>query len=303
MSDKETKRSPNFPAIPLEESIDNIETVFNQDKLSATSETAIVGHLGYNKLHGRSRRVLSALKQYGLLDELSGRRFKVSDSAFKIIKTDPNSPEGIRLFKEAVFKPSIFKAVIDEYKGELPSDQALTSYLVLDKSFTPDGASLFIKVLRDNMDYANISGEDYTDAASSEIPNGELENLFMSASPFNILQRPPSGGAMPPAFNSPAPGEDILTFNLSRTGKAQVRFNGQVTQEGIKKLIALLDLSIDTYPTQEELTQPKRAVWRNKDHDQPVTVTGELGEKGGKQYFSIAESDTGVPADELEFED
>lgn len=96
-------------------------------------------------------------------------------------------------------------------------------------------------------------------------------------------------------------GNGILFFNISRTGKAQVKFSGQITQDAIKKLIAHLDLSLDTYPTQAELEQPKQATWRNKDHDQPVTVIGEAGEKDGKKYYSIEESNTGVPEDELDF--
>lgn len=54
--------------------------------------------------------------------------------------------------------------------------------------------------------------------------------------------------------------EEVLSFKISRTSKVQVRFNGQVTQEAIKKLITILNLSIDTYPTQEELISPQLAV-------------------------------------------
>jgi hypothetical protein len=64
----------------------------------------------------------------------------------------------------------------------------------------------------------------------------------------------------------------------------------------------LLDLSKDAYPTKAELVQPRRAVWRNKDHDQPVTVTGEAGAHDGRRYLKIEGSETGVPEDELEFE-
>jgi hypothetical protein len=78
---------------------------------------------------------------------------------------------------------------------------------------------------------------------------------------------------------------------------------GQVTQEAIKKLRALLELSEDVYPTQAELIKPKPAMWRNKDYDAPINVTGELGEKDGKKFYAVEGSNTGVPEDELDFGD
>jgi hypothetical protein len=106
----------------------------------------------------------------------------------------------------------------------------------------------------------------------------------------------------PPAGYTAAPGESVLAFKISRDSEARVIFSGQVTQEAIGKLTALLDLSKDSYPTQAELQPPRRAIWRNKDHDQPVTVTGIQGEHEGRRYMSIEGSDTGVPEDELEYE-
>jgi hypothetical protein len=67
----------------------------------------------------------------------------------------------------------------------------------------------------------------------------------------------------------------------------------------------ILDAPKAAEPTAEvkPVSYPRKAIWKNKDHDQPVTVTGELGEKDGKRFYSIEESSTGVPEDELEFED
>ena len=50
------------------------------------------------------------------------------------------------------------------------------------------------------------------------------------------------------------------------------------------------------------LILPRKAVWRNKDHDQPVTIIGELGEKDGRRFYAAKETTTGIPDDELEFE-
>jgi hypothetical protein len=52
---------------------------------------------------------------------------------------------------------------------------------------------------------------------------------------------------------------------------------------------------------EEEEAEPRMAIWRNKDHDQPVTITGELGKKEGKRFCAAKETTTGIPEDELEF--
>ena len=51
-----------------------------------------------------------------------------------------------------------------------------------------------------------------------------------------------------------------------------------------------------------EYSKPKPAVWKNNDNDQPVTVTGEAGKFEGEQYYTIAESKTAIPANQLEFD-
>ena len=43
------------------------------------------------------------------------------------------------------------------------------------------------------------------------------------------------------------------------------------------------------------------AIWHNKDHDQPIVVTGDLGEVDGKRFYSIAGSSSGIPEDQIEF--
>ena len=43
------------------------------------------------------------------------------------------------------------------------------------------------------------------------------------------------------------------------------------------------------------------AIWHNKDHDQPILVTGELGEVDGQRFYAIEGSNGGIPEDQIEF--
>ena len=316
MNDKETpkeapKRSPNFPSINLEDSLANATTLYNADKLAATSADVLVGHLGYNKLHGTSRRVLSSMKNYGLIDELSDNRFKISEFAYRLIHSDLNSPKAIELLKEAAMKPAIFRNIIMEYKGNLPSDRTLTSYLVLEKGFTPDGALQFAKVLRDNVEFASITDEDFAENKSENVISGGAGMITEQPQQQQIqTANTPQVSSISASQAASLPNADIketiLNFKISRKSEARIIFFGEeVTQEAIELLKMILETQKAVYPTKAELeaekNEPKQATWRNKDYDQAVAVTGELGEVDGKRYFSIEGSKTGVSEDELDF--
>ena len=110
------------------------------------------------------------------------------------------------------------------------------------------------------------------------------------------LPPPPSGQGGTPL----AEGETELRVNIAHNSQARIVFTGQVTQEAIDLLSDILKIQKRTFPTEAQLNR-RSAVWHNKDHDQPVTVTGEAGEHDGRRYVKIEGSSTAVPEDELEF--
>lgn len=230
MNDKEaSKRSPNYPSTSLEDAVNHIRTIFDKDKLSATSADVLVSHLGYNKLHGTSRRVLSSIRQYGLLDELSDQRYKVSEAAYRLLNSDKHSPKELELLKEAALKPIVFRNILEEYKGELPSERTLSSYLVTEKGFTIDGASSFIKVLQDNVEFANLTKSDFTENASENASLQEGNNMTgQQQQQNNQGQFSPVIGSISAAQNSGLPtpdtNETVLNFKISRKSEARIIF-------------------------------------------------------------------------------
>ena len=64
-------------------------------------------HLGYASLHGLAGRVISAIEKYGLLEEVTGDKVKVSALAMSILF--PSSEEEKQAaISEAAFKPALF---------------------------------------------------------------------------------------------------------------------------------------------------------------------------------------------------
>jgi hypothetical protein len=311
-------RSPGFPLLPIDEAISRLKTIYQHDRRAYTSGEAILSHLGYKGgiKSGTAGRVLSAFKQYGLLEEKSGQ-FRVSEPGFRILHLADDETERKTLIREAALLPSTFERILSYYEGEIPSDASLKSHLVLNERFNPDSIDQFIRVFRQTMSVANLLDDGYKDWHKTEEqgkgqsaihPNSVLATMFAvkpvnSEAPNEIVQQPPETNLSAMVEKEPK-SLKVYNFPIARDLDAAVTFsNPAVTQEAIEKLSALLLLSKDIFPTKAELEKPRFGVWSSKDHDLPVTGTGAAGAgQDGRQYVAIEGSTTAVPEDEIEYE-
>src|SRR3989442_6142805 len=72
-------RSPNFPIVSLKEAIEKVRVLYDKDRRSPMTPSVVLEHLGYaRKKSGTAGRVVSALRQFGLLDIENGM-YKGSD--------------------------------------------------------------------------------------------------------------------------------------------------------------------------------------------------------------------------------
>lgn len=299
-------RSPNFPAISLAEALPRITQIYEKEFNHPADSDTLAKALGYSGTNGASDSVISAMKKYGLLENAGNREYKLSESAIDICLHEKGSPERVKAIVEAAFTPPLFAELHDEYGNNLPSENNLRVKLIK-RGFTPKSVGDVIRSYRDTLELVSQEAPAYNAAVTGntqEDPKPARETLNMQ-SPTGAVQQTASAAvsALPTAPPVAATGEKMLVYPISRNSEARIFFNGQVTQEAISKLSALLELSKDTFPTKEELErpQPRAAMWRNKDHDQPVTVTGEAGEHEGRRYVNIEGSEAGVPEDEIEY--
>src|SRR4051812_46230032 len=94
-------RSPSYPMLNLEEATEKARLIYNADKRSFTSRAVMLKHLGYkDESSGIGNRELSALKQYGLLEEQTGQ-FRISDRAYGILFLSEASEERRAKLSEA----------------------------------------------------------------------------------------------------------------------------------------------------------------------------------------------------------
>lgn len=160
-------RSPNYPALSLPVAIDKVRTLYDFDKRNPTPPEVIAKHLGYGPTSGSGKRVLSALKAYGLLEERAGS-YRVSDLAIKLLHLPEGHPDRPAALQEAALGPEIFREMLAKYKDGLPSDETLKAELITQRGFNPASVEEFVRNVRETVKLAQLSpGEGFQVAPTS----------------------------------------------------------------------------------------------------------------------------------------
>jgi hypothetical protein len=250
-------RSPRYPQVSLREALSRIESVYSKEGRHKADKEVIAKDLGYSGINGASLGMIAALKHYGLI-ESAGDGLRVSDDAVAILELPRNDPDRAAAIRRAAFTPKLFAELDDEYGAKPPSDDNLRLTLIK-RGFNPNAASSIVRTYRDTISLVQEEGEVYN-SEPSELPKRSEDVPPVAQSQrsiYDFFAVQPS-----PAPQAPEGGGTVLSFKISQDSEARIIFSGRVTQEAIEKLIMLLDVSKDTFPTRtqsEVLPMPETA--------------------------------------------
>jgi hypothetical protein len=226
---KKRMRSPNYPMFSLSDGLTKIKLIFDAEKRNLTPADVILNHLGYKKDSGTGGRAISALRQYGLLEDTSGN-YRVSDLAYGILFGEEGSSDVENDIRISALKPLIFSEIVATYAGGLPSDASLKSFLITKKGFNPDSVEEFIRVFKETISLAKVIPGEY------DLPSGEDSDMPTPSSHEGArITVPTPGGTQVQIFN----------FGLSQPRKvrAEIKLVGQeFKQEDVELLIEHLQL-------------------------------------------------------------
>ena len=247
-----TKRSPNYPAIGLEEAIKKTKAIYEQEHKNATDKAVIAKHLGYNGLNGASLTTISALTKYGLLEAIGAKQLKVSAAAESIIWLEKGNPERVKLLKEAAFAPSLFSDLRDAFPEKLPSDQSLRYHLIK-KEFNPNTVDSAIRAYRDTLEFVNAEDEaletsaiDGSEQPAEEPMQTQPQPTSNSSSSYQANTNGIHAHANPSycvntngmhASTEQGLRRNVFAYPLTESCTAHVEFDGEVTLEALETLI------------------------------------------------------------------
>jgi hypothetical protein len=224
-------RSPAYPMLNLEKAIEKAKTIYNADKRSFTSRPVILKHLGYSDENsGIGNRELSALRQYGLLEEKGGE-YRVSDTAYAILFLSTDSAERGEALSQAAIGPTIFKELWSKYRLEA-SDGTLKDFLIHKKEFNPASVDQVVANYRATILFAKLTVVSHNEGEESE----EIQDMTQPATP---AQDQPTKtvfhGAM--RLSIPIPTRSYaFDISIPREVKGELKIVGQFGKDVLDRL-------------------------------------------------------------------
>lgn len=212
-------RSPNFPALTLEEAMKLVGTLYSKIRKTTVDREVAAKELDYSGLTGRSLKVLGALNQYGLIDNTSKGQCRVTELAEQALHGFPEA-EKMGAIQRAARSPALFSAIFDQFGEDVGSEHAIRSFL-LKRGFTDGGVESALQSFLATQQYAALKGATASYGIGPTLPpelpsdagNDEGENSVPP--PASAQLRELAMVAQKPIFR-----DQPLEFSLSSKGLA-----------------------------------------------------------------------------------
>jgi hypothetical protein len=237
---KERHRSPNYPAVGLEDAVARVRLLVKADgKAGAPTEVA-AKHIGYSSAHGSAMSTLAALKKYGLVADSAGRIIP-TQRALEILNLPEADPRRKTALQDAALSPSIFRELFEQYKDTgLPGQEALEAELKTYRGFNPKAVSAFVRDFVGTLDFAGINRNGALDSsldATKTSSEDQMSAPDVSGSPalshgFSITF---SGGTR----------KYPIDISIPRGLKAELAITGDLKKEDLDKLKRQIDRLMD----------------------------------------------------------
>jgi hypothetical protein len=157
MEKKTRHRSPNYPGIGLRDAVQKVSAIYKADALAGSPKVAALRHMGFENSHGEAGRVVSALKSFGLIEEVN-EMIKITPRGVNIVARPDGDQQRSDALREAAVSPEIYAELIRQYQHSgLPGNTSLESELKAAKRFNPNAVDGFIRDFRDTLDFAGLS--------------------------------------------------------------------------------------------------------------------------------------------------
>ena len=248
-------RSPNYPAVSLSAAIDLAHRLHAKEGRATVDAVLTVRAWGYAGLSGVARGKLSAVRKYGLIDDV-GQGFKVSDRAMAILRPTDDQ-EKARAIREAALAPELFSE-LSSHVGA--SDDNLVSRLVR-SGFTPSGATAAVASYRETMALVSDDGSSY-DAGDELVPPVTLASTNTTVR--DRVDRSPDVVVSQP-----------LRYGLYDNVVVEVKVTGGVLDSRqIELLREYLALHEKTTKAREDAAKLAAAPVSSTDSSVPCSITG-----------------------------
>ena len=153
-------RSPAYPFIALPAALEKAAVLWQVEGRHAAAVSVALQHWGYKEDSSTGYSCVAALKKFGLVDhEGMGdqRQVRLSGLALSILlDKNPDSPERRDALRAAALGPRIHAELWERYGTELPSDQSLKRFLVIERAFNEAAVGELLDEYKVTMAFAGL---------------------------------------------------------------------------------------------------------------------------------------------------
>jgi hypothetical protein len=227
-------RSVNYPFVTLEVAAERARELWASVGTNKVPIPTAGAAWGYAEKSSGLRSTVSALKQYGLLQDIGEggkRRVRLTDRAVDILIEAPDSPKHRDALKAAVLSPKIYREIFDRFPGGFPAqDHAISSFLLRERRFNRKSVTRFIAGLRADIQFAGVDR-----ARAAPPPRTYQATAPSAASPAR--SDAPDENTREGGFN-----QDVYT--LGSEGKVLLQWPEKISQESYDELSDWIELQL-----------------------------------------------------------
>ena len=180
---KKRVRSPAYPAFSLEACIEKANLLYQSEDSHWAPLEAVASHWDYKVNNSSFLQYISAMKQFGLLDEegsKESRKLRLAELALDIVTYDQNHSKWIQAIENAALRPRIHQELWAKYDRKLPSqDVSIRVYLIREREeglFNKDHVDGFIKQFRDTISFAKLGVSNKIGHTTGNVKQDTLAN-------------------------------------------------------------------------------------------------------------------------------
>ena len=164
-------RSPNYPAIDLEEAIKRAKEFHDREDRHPANIEVASRHWGYKNYNSGGSVVIAALSSFGLMESEgagSNRRIKLSPLGLRIVLDPrPISEERTQGLQQAALTPKIHQTLWDLWGKSLPSQENM-QYHLLTRGFNKGTVDKFIEEYKNTLAFAGLLEDGKISPANEE---------------------------------------------------------------------------------------------------------------------------------------
>ena len=275
-------RGPSYPALTLEDAVGKAHKFWDAARRGAAPTGAVAKHWGYSDTSSSGKMAVSALLQFGLLEDQGsrdGRTVKLTARGLDIVLDQPDSERRLAALQEAARAPKMYADIMARWPPhELPLDSILRYHLMREKAFNASSVDGFIKDFRASIVFAKLdkppkieSEAEPLGAAKPESETLETANTLPIATADQHLAAMPVGAQTTRLQERPmVPGQALHIGNMPATQQEREWLRGALSKDtGIGfRILVTGDLGPKAVGKLIKLLEAQKAVLEDDDEDE-----------------------------------